>query len=582
MKPIHIICAALLLTGTACNKELLEQTPQTNISDADFWKTSNDLKLYTNNFYALLPAYRGFGTIGIYGLDADEGSDNMIYNGYNTTMNAEGVVPASGGGWAWGNLRNINYFLTNYQKVQDPWDNVKTYVGEAHFFRSWFYFDMLKRFGDLPWINKPLFTDSEELYNERLKRNIVVDSILADLDKAIEYLPTKSKAEANRLTKEAAMIFAARIALYEGSWEKYHAGTPFGVSGQNGDRFFTKAVELTNALMASNVHRLDNVGSPDGYWRLFNQSNYSGSNEIMFWRRFDAVLGIAHNWHRYTNTGAGRGLTKNLVDAYLCKDGLPISTSPLYKGDATLLDVATDRDPRFAQTIYLPDGNHFITISQPGGLPNIPFTVPTFGLANENKPATGYQVYKGHNPEYAQQFNAEQGITAVIYFRYAEALLINAEAKAELGTLSQEDLNQTINLLRQRVGMPILDMASIAVDPNQEFPQLSPLLNEIRRERRIELACEGFRHDDLFRWAAAGQKIKGWKPKGAKKEQWVGQVSASLLNPYPVDDQGYIELFKNVGALSNGYNFNPNRNYLFPIPTGEMVLNPKLVQNPGW
>ncbi len=589
LKKIFGVLIVALAALTSCTKDFLERVPETSISEAEFWKSTNDLKLYANNFYnntTLLPHYGlgAFGTIGIYGLDADQGSDNMINMGVNGMLNGERTVPATSGDWSWGIIRNANYFLANYGKVQDSWDNVKPYVGEALFFRAMMYATLMKNFGALPWIGTPLsLTDTTNLFGARLPRNVIADSILNDLDKAIEYLPTKASAQASRINKEIALAFQSRIALYEGTWEKYHASTPFGVAGSNGSKYLQKAAAAAQTLISSGIFSLDNVGGQNGYWRLFNQADHSSSKEVMFWRKFDVALGLHHNWHRYTNSGAGRGLTKALVDAYLCTDGTPISVSPLYRGDDSIIRVVANRDPRLSQTMYVPDGQHIITNNQPQGAADRLFTVPSFDQSNEGKPSTGYQLYKGHTPDYFQQYAASVGVTSVIYFRYAEVLLNYAEAKAELGTLTQGDLDITVNKLRARVDMPNLVMAGIVADPKWDFPALSPVINEVRRERRVELACEGFRRDDIFRWAAADELIAGKKPLGAKKAQWTTLVAANLLNFYPVDAQGYIELFKNIAAMASGYKFRVDRDYLLPLPTNELTLNPKLApQNPGW
>lgn len=574
-----ILTAGLLTIG--CKKGFLDRTPETNISDGEFWRSASDLKLYANNWYNFLPNYPDWASIGIYGLDADQGSDNMIGMNYNTRLNAEGTVPATGGGWDWGNLRNVNYFLANYTKSSDSWDNVKPYVGEALFFRAWFYFGMLRNFGDLPWINQPLVPGSEELYGNRLSRKVIVDSMMNDLDRAVEYLPTKSLAQVSRINKQMAQLFQSRIALFEGTWEKYHAGTAFGVTGSDGSSFLQKAVNVTAALMANpDGYGLENLNGSMKYWGLFNRLSYASSPEVMLWRQYDVNLNGGHRWFRYTTGGAARGLTKDLVDAYLCIDGKPIGTSTLYKGDNNLVDVVTDRDPRLVQTIYVNDGNHVITDNAPGGAAPVIFAVPTFTAAAEGRPATGYQVYKGHLPTYSQQ--QDLGTSGLIIFRYAEALLINAEAKAELGSFEQTDADKTINLLRSRVGMPVLNVAAIPADPNIEFPGLSALINEIRRERRVELACEGYRRDDLQRWAAMDEKIVGWNPRGAKRAQWDGVVPASDLANYPVDANGYIELYKNLPAMASGYKFKTDRDYLLPLPDNQRLLNPELVQNPGW
>ena len=180
-----------------------------------------------------------------------------------------------------------------------------------------------------------------------------------------------------------------------------------------------------------------------------------------------------------------------------------------------------------------------------------------------------------------------QGTTGCIYFRYAETLLIYAEAKAELGTITQEDIDKTINALRTRVGMPGLTISNITTDLNWEFTNLSPLLQEIRREREVELACEGFRRDDIFRWAAADELIVGHRPKGAKKQQWenypdVTENFLAVVANLPVDNNGYIDPYAVYASMAEGYKFQLDRDYLSPIPTNEITINPNLSQNPGW
>ncbi|WP_316839485.1 RagB/SusD family nutrient uptake outer membrane protein [Pedobacter gandavensis] len=582
---LYLLMLMGLMSLAACKKDFLNETPKTSISEAEFWKTTSDLQLYVNNFYTAFPStISSFGSTGPYGLDADQGSDNMITMGVDATLNGTRIVPGVGGGWAvadWGMLRNINYFMVNYDKVNASWDNKKSYVGEALFFRAWFYFTKLKQFGDLQWINTPKNPVLDQLKGQRLSRAVIVDSIMNDLDKAVSYLPSKTKAQASRVNKQIAQLLQARIALFEGTWEKYHANTPFGVAGSDGTKFLKKA-ELVSTELINNPDGNGLAATPgtDGYWKLFNQTNYNGNPEIMLWRQFDLNANGGHYWHRYTNSGAGRGITKNLIDYYLCTDGNPISGNPLYQGDANLVNVVKNRDPRMQQTLYVNDGNHIVTNNRPNGVAPAIFELPTFTAANEQKPATGYQVYKGHNPDYNQQ--QDRGTTGYIIFRFAEALLIYAEAKAELGTFNQADADLSVNKLRSRVGMPNLNVGGIMNDPKWEFPTLSPIINEIRRERRIETACEGYRRDDVYRWAAADELFVGWKPKGAILSQWNGLVPAANLASYPVDVNGYVELFKNIPAMSAGYQFKVSRDYLTPIPISQISLNPDMKQNPGW
>lgn len=576
---IGIVLYACSLLAS-CQRDYLNQTPNVIISDADFWKSSNDLKLYANNYYnTMLPPKSDYFQIGYYGDDADQGSDNMIKSPYNTSLNGETIQPASGGGWDWTALRTINYFMANYSKVNESWDNVKPYVGETLFFRAWFYFNMMKNFGALPWINKPLSSsDSAGLYTSRLPRNVIADSILQDLDRAIEYLPSHAAGFTGRLDKETAMLFASRVALYEGTWEKYHAGTDYGVAGQDGSAFLQKAVTVAGNLISNpGGYALDNVGIQEGYRQLFNQLDYSGSHEVMLWRKFDNAQGIFNRWYLFVPLGLDRGITKSLVDDYLCTDGLPASVSPLYKGDDSLQKVVANRDPRLAQTIFTP--GKAISTNRPGGQPDVIFDKPDF--ANSANVPTGYELLKGHITNAATQ--VENSTQAMIYFRFAEVLLNYAEAKAELGILTQQDVNNSINQLRQRAGMITLQLNAIVNDPAWKFPGLSPVINEVRRERRVELACEGFRHDDIFRWAAAGNLIKNRKPLGARLKQWQTLFTPEILNKYPVNGDGYIEFFKNVPAMTGGFHFRENKDYLLPLPADQLVLNPKLLpNNPGW
>ncbi|WPU92842.1 RagB/SusD family nutrient uptake outer membrane protein [Mucilaginibacter sabulilitoris] len=578
LKYIFYLAACCLLV-TSCAKDFLNQKPNVIISDAEYWKSTNDLKLYTNNYYnTMFPPYSDYFQVGVYGDDADMGSDNMVKLPYNSALNGETVVPASGGGWDWTKLRTLNYFMDNYHKVNDSWDNLKPYVGETLFLRAMFYFDMLKKFGPLPWINKALNSDDKKLYGARLPRNIVADSILADLDHAIAYLPSRNGSQVGRINKEVAMLLQSRVALYEGTWEKYHSGTPFGVTGANGNDFLKKAADAAGTLIDNEAgFTLDNVGVADGYRKLFNQTDYSNSNEVMFWRKFDNSLGIYQHWYLFVPLGLDRGITKNLVDDYLCADGKPIGVSPLYQGDDSLQQVVKNRDPRLRQTIFT--NGAVITSNRAGGAPDVIFTKPDF--ANSANAPTGYELLKGNISDASQQ--VENSTQALIYFRFAEALLNFAEAKAELGILTQGDADKSINKLRGRVGMPSLNISGIVNDPDWTFPDLSPVINEVRRERRIELACEGFRHDDIFRWAAAKTLIAGWQPKGAKLKQWATLFPAAVLSKYTVDSKGYILPFGKVPALTNGYKFNNNRDYLLPLPSDQLVLNPALGgNNPGW
>lgn len=603
-KFLGLICL-LLITAVACKKDFLERSPLDKISDANYWKTPTDLKLYINSLYNrndLLAREDGWGSIGPYGWDADNGSDTQVSYTYNTRMNGEKTISDDNDGWGvydWAALRSINYFLDNYKKVeeQSSFDAVKPYVGEALFFRASFYFSKLKRYGDLPWAPTTVTVDAEILYGERTARNIIATNIIADLDNAISYLPSGASGWTGRLTKETALALQTRIALYEGTWEKYHAAGPFQSAANESQKFLEKAASAADLLIKQSESlgypSLDNVGQENGYRDLFNQENYASSKEILFWRKYETGA-ITSIWDRYSANGAGRGATKNLIDSYLKADGSPVAAN---YDDSSLLSIAQDRDPRLEQTIQINDKKHY---RWEKAVPAVYFIAPTFDAGDaEGSSPTGYQTYKGHNFRYAIARPAGQGLQALIYYRYGEVLLSYAEAKAELGTLTQADLDRSINKLRQRVAMPPL-RTDVAIDPNFEFANLTAIIQAVRRERKVELACEGFRVDDIFRWAAAAELIVGKVPVGAKKAQWLDfkftdflpesqpdlgrqLVFTQRIEALETDNAGYISIYKNtLNGGTQGYRFRINRDYLDPIPTNQLTLNPKLNQNPGW
>lgn len=569
----------LLLTvvSISCDEDFLDRFPQDEISPQDYWKTPNDLKLYLNQFYTSFPVHSGWsgGTF-----ETDNNSDNLASFWINERfVGNNSTVPNTGGGWNWGSVRAINFYLENNSDIEGSEEDIKHFNGEAYFFRAMIYFDLVKRFGDLPYIDKTLGTDSEELYSERLPRNEVVDKIIADLDLAIANLKPRNNAENFRVHRGIALALKSNICLYEGTWEKYHAGTAFAAETNNSQKYLQLAAEASNTLINEGNYTLYNTGNVDeDYRNLFIQQDYAGVSEVMLWKKYDKLDGVSHRvGHYIPRNGSGTGVTKSLVDSYLCTDGQPIAVSPLYTPELekSLGTIASTRDPRLSQLICEP-GN---LITDNGGINDDIFEFPTFRDNNEVICTTGFQIYKGGTTDPTEREECEMG--SIIY-RYAEVLLNYAEAKAELGTLSQADLDKSINLLRTRAGMPAMVIGSIVSDPNKAFPELSDLINEIRRERRVELALEGKRLDDLLRWRAhsqfVGKRLKGFKIVGSDLEtEFSDLIGPTIL----VDENGYIDPYKNT--IPAGFGFNPERDYLSPIPTEQLVLsNGTLTQNPGW
>ncbi len=575
-----IVMFALMLI--ACKKDFLNKYPLDQITTVDFWSTSNDLKLYVSQFYPTAFNHApGDWQEGSYFVN-DIQSDDIGTVLADTKLQGARVVPASGG-WDYSNIRALNIFMANYSKVQEPFDRYKSYVGEAHFLRAYFYFTLVMEYGDVPYINSPLNTNSEELYMPRTPRNQVVDSIVADLDKAIEFLPSGKQEGGTKLNKEVALLFKSRVCLYEGTWEKYHKNDNFKVDNPQPQKYLELAAQSAGTLIESGVYSVYTTNTPKwDYFNLFSQVDYSNNQEVMFWEKFDVTLGKGNVFQFQIATGKsnGSGLTRSFVESYLCTNGKPIylqdgSTNPLYQGDANLKTTSLNRDPRFTQTIFTPGFPMRVT-----GTDTTFFKRSGVNEQGLSRCPTGYQINKFLNFDpihYASAETTPVGYTGWIIFRFAEALLNYAEAKAELGNIKQEDIDMSINKLRDRVAMPHLNLTSIEQDPNWQFPELSSILNEIRRERRVELACEGFRGKDIARWAVADKLIVGKRPLGAK----FNSTDFPDLNASDFQlTNGYFDPLKL--QLSTGFGYKPDRDYLSPISTQELTLNPKLKQNPGW
>jgi hypothetical protein len=582
MKKIIYIYMLMALLTISCSEEFLNRLPLDELSPDEYFKTANDLKLYANRFYPLLPSHSGYGG-GTFWID--QNSDNMVPMVEDARLAGTRVLPSSGGGWTWDNIRQANYFLDHCYDYPQEAESKKVYIAEVLLFKAILYFDKLKTFGSVPWYTNALNPDSPELYSPRDSRDVVVDSIIACLDSAIVHLKPRSLTEPFRMNRESALLIKARICLYEGTWEKYHINTPFGVAGKDGSKYMQLAAATADQLIKMNTRSIFKGPAGKEYFSLFNQLDYSLNPEVILWKKYDVGLGIFHYCSQFLPFGAGNtGVTKSLMDDYLCTDGKPISVSPLFLGYDSIQRETANRDPRLTQTILLPGSP--MTINIPGS-PDRLFEKPALD-GNQSKATTGYCMNKGANLEYTQQ-QSSGGTMASIILRYTEALLIYAEAKAELGTITQTDIDNTINKIRDRVGMVHLNLAGITVDPDWDFPTLSPVINEIRRERRIEMAFEAQRWDDLARWRAhavfTGKRPKGIKYIGSNLEgtykDYLGNPTIFIGQNLFVDANGLVDPYQK--KFPAGLGFNPARDYLSPIPSDEITINPNLKpQNPGW
>lgn len=573
MKKFVISILALLPILWSCNDSFLDRYPLDAIVSENFWKSESDLKAYTATLYTYVPDHWEL-------LWDDDVSDNYAPATYNDV--AAGLHTASTGTWDWSYLRKLNIFLDNYSKVPIEQSIKDEYAGEVRFFRAWMYYDRVVKYGDVPWVDHALnVTDTDILYGTRTPRNEVMDHVIDDLTFAVEHLP-ESRDEEGRVNKYVALHLKSRICLYEGTYRKYHKlGDPTS--------YLRQAAEAAEAIMQSGKYVLWSTGNPsEDYHNFFLIKDLQGNSEAILYRHYDYDLLGHGNTPSRTIPFDNNGLTKDMVDDYLCIDGKPIGLSPLYKGDATLDDQLANRDPRLSQTIVIPGVYFFKECDSDEIVPRL-FVASGYGSCT----STGFHWMKCYNADDEGKYSKADTDLAV--FRYAETLLNYAEAKAELNELGQEEVDRSINLIRQRVGMPDMIIADLQRDPDSDMTkeagyldeEVSILLEEVRRERRIELACEGFRRRDILRWRAG--KFYEKPVLGARWSYFLGLHKLDGTPIYDnndvgseifVNEDGYIEPYQK--SLPNGRVFDPQKHYLEAIPLGEISLNPNLGQNPGW
>lgn len=588
-----IILAAFVLTS--CNDEFLERAPLDEISNSSFWNSENDLRVYNNSLYNLarndndVPIFMAFDD-GFdshrYGIWHVEGfSDNTAprhsrHDNYQRVRAGKHSVPSNPfwyGYKGFNFLRAINVGMDNYDKAQVTEDVRNKYVGEARLMRGWFYADKISKFGSAQWVDRELSIEDEEILNgTRDDRDLVMNNVLEDLNFAVANIPDDwgDGNAPGRLNRWGALLVKSRVCLFEGTWRKYH-----GLG--EADKWLTEAANAAKELMDDGPYSLYQTGDPtNSYNAIHRMEELAGNPEVIYWRRYERGIFTNHaqSYHRAYNGGA----TKSMVEDYLCTDGLPITLSDQYMGDANYTDLFENRDPRLRQTVLHPDdqaiyryGNHDADV----------YTYPRVqGMAGGLRVYTGYHIIKVYNVVSAHaSYNSSQ--TPAITMRFAEALLNYAEAKAELGggSISQDDLDISINLLRDRVGMPHLD-ANPEMDPRYANDGVSAVIAEIRRERRVELFMEGFRYDDLRRWKQGKkleQKDYGMRWDAANRAA-VDPGGAVTVGFGVAGDDGveYLEIYK--GTDYENPVFDESKHYLWPLPISAISQNPNLGQNPGW
>lgn len=630
----YILALGLTSMLIGCNDDFMERYPLDVPTDETFWTSEGDLKLYLNKLY---PTYiighaSGYADgkytypIPVTGsplVYSDVFTDNCVRTGNEFSELADmKKIPTGAGadanGWTWNNLRTINFFLARYQRADLPKATLDAYAGEAHFFKAWEYYKKVLYFGDVPWFTKDLNTDSPELYGKRTPRAEVMDSVLMCLNKAVTYLPEKGQEEDGRLNKDMANFLKARVCLFEGTYRKYHTEL------QLENTTFLQECETACKALIGKYSLYDKKGK-ESYYKMFTAKGtnaFDDNAEVILGRTYITDL-YGNAFQRYydqnNSNRQSMGATKGMVEDYLCIDGQPIyvggsegnyQSNPLFKGYGMWKEL-DNRDPRLTQTICRP-GEH-VTIYDGGKVdPVNGIAYPKLAYNTTGSATTGYRFIKHWMGDVIEQDAVTKGTQAAIEFRYAELLLMYAEVEYELhGTLSQADVDLTINALRRRAGFDFTAHPSAKLMVGQEpvDPRLdkiyadklgysvSPLLREIRRERRVELALENRRYEDLMRWKAGnlmtvplrGMKFDAEMQKfydGSHNDRKNGGVAVKVVVGKDVflDEDGFIICYPKSPYKKTIKGVLPwsDYRYLWPVPAEEIRLNPNLTQNSGW
>lgn len=630
------------LTMQSCNDKFLDLNPETELSKDNSLTSEMQLTLYLNNLYPKYILGHGTGWAdgktapnivgGSHLLASDFMTDNMVkFGNISSILDNTYVTPNAGSAvnWTWDDLRSVHYFLKNYSNALPSVNNdatrLKKYLGEAYFFKAMDYYRKIMLFGDVPWISADLNIDSEELYKPRDSRKLVADSLLNTVNLAVANLDGVTGRADGRINQDMALFLKARIGLFEGSFRTYHQELQLQGTAKP---FLDACIEACEKIIASGRYALYQ-GVENSYWQLFTlkkDPSADANKEAILAKVYDGTL-VGHATQRYwdqNNSLSGArpagGATRSLVDEYLCIDGKPIyltgaagnySSNPLFKGYDGLWSEMENRDPRLKQTINYPGENRSL-FNRTDGTTSLDKNGITYPRLSYNVGAgtsvTGYLPIKHWMADRVENEATTVGQQTAIEFRYAEVLLMLAEAKAILGTLTQDDLDKTINKLRQRAGFDFakypdsrLQLGNIPADPRLDeiyasklAYSVSPIIREIRRERRVEMVLEDRRYEDLLRWKAGNLMtvpLRGMKFTEAKKKLYDGTNTQKPIIALKevvdkdifLDTEGFIIAYPRSNNIVNGTPVWADYRYYWPLPLYDLTLNgSKLTQNPGW
>ena len=597
-KIFKLSLVTVLVILSSCNDDFLDRLPETEITADIFFNTEEDLAIYINGLY-------NFSGYSIY-FD-DKATDNIATTGnreIKTMMTTNANSSTITSIWDWETLRDINLFLENSDKASVTEQTRNHYKGVARFFRAQFYMEKVKSYSNVPWYDMVLTPNSENLYKPSDSRDFVVNKIFEDyqfaIDNVLEDQPTGA------VNKWVVLAYASRNALYEGTYRKYHNELNLQESAS---RYLQLTSDYSKQIIDGEVFTIHNTDNPStDYYDLFISEDLTANSEVIFSNIAVANVKNSENIDVFSALLFGNfemSPTKDLMDSYLMADGSYYSSQVNYK-TKTFVEEFQNRDSRLSQTFAFP-GWELINISNySSGVKNY--------VQQLNKNFTGYHQIKGFFNSLDQ--DDRNGVDSPI-IRYAEVLLNYAETQAELGLLSQNVLDITVNKIRNRVGLPDLTMG-ISTDPVQaaKYPAVTnPVLLEIRRERRVEFALEGRRLDDLNRWKAG--KLMEKEPVGlyfsalgkfdltADGIEDIILLNATdvvpALDNREVNSLGVTLIYYRAGSvgeevdvyLTNGTSgyvvatpergvFQDPKHYYRPIPATEVTLNPSLEQIFGW
>jgi starch-binding outer membrane protein, SusD/RagB family len=587
MKKKYLWIALIGLMFFQCE---LEQEPQATSPKSAVFGSENGLQLYAFSFYSILPQ----GSTR-----QDAMSDYMAIRAVPDFIRKDAFAPVLSSGWTWTDLRNINYFIVNNNDPKVPAEARNHYQGVARFFRAYFYFEKVVRFGDVPWINKPLDVADADLFGGRDPRTLVMDSVMADINYACANLRAGKDPTRSLVTKWVAYAFKSRVALFEGTFRKYHTELGLEATANN---WLSEAATSARAVMDEGGFTINTAGGPGKSYRQVFTSAAPVASEVILASVMDLTLNELSdaNWYWTSGTyGDKASFTRTFINTYLKIDGTPFTSTPGYE---TMLfkDEVKNRDLRLAQTIRSGD---YKRISNGVQIPAPPLFSYTY---------TGYQPIKWTLDDMYYD-TRDLNINSIPLIRYAEVLLNYAEAKAELGTLTDADWAATVGVLRARGGITGgLTTKPASVDPYLQsvyFPNISdPAILEIRRERGVELSLEGLRFKDILRW----------KRGELMNQEWNGFYVPALNTPMDLNEDGindvvfyqgtkpnlgssltYVDVSETVAGKTNSQllkngtfgeltwlNNVPrawdDKMYYYPIPQTDVLANPNLGQNPGW